>query len=428
MPVRHPAIPPRLACAGVAMLGLAAVAGASPALARSPSPAGTSVAAPAGGGRFVVTAQRTIELPDSRIISMSPDGAWLAIARPALGYQRGQLCVVAVATLADRACADLSGLGAGIRLEDVTWSPDGSHLAFGENALVTLKDGDLWLMDAATGGLTNLDDDGFDGSIPLTGVPAGTTITVPTSPAFSPDGATIAFSRTTFGADGISNTIASVPAAGGPVTDLRTVADQPGIAYFGIGWAPDGKQLYYSIQHQEKRDLGNGVWVMDADGSDARLLVGRYQDSYGPTVLQVSPDGSALLLQDPDAMGRFDGQLPVYAVADAASGRPVPLLPPGEHDLPVPLVGWAGFSPDGSALMLLLRGSDPDLQAWIREDPLGASPVDEPLLPDGLAAAGPIDRGIAPTWATNGTLLLTGAGAFETATLLTIEDRGAAAP
>jgi dipeptidyl aminopeptidase/acylaminoacyl peptidase len=113
--------------------------------------------APTAGLRLVE--QREIEIPDSRIISMSPDGRWIAAVRPGPRDRDGELCVFAVETLEERACASLSGLHAGIRLEDVTWSPDGEHLAFTERALISYIDGDLWLMDAANGELTNLDDE-----------------------------------------------------------------------------------------------------------------------------------------------------------------------------------------------------------------------------------------------------------------------------
>lgn len=400
-----------LVVAGMLPLGAAAVAAASPAPVAAAEP------------RFRVTDQRAIELPDSRIVSMSPDGRWLAVVRPALGYQRGRLCAVDVVTLEDRSCADLSGLGAGLRIEDVTWSPDGEHLAFGEVAFVNFRDGDLWLMDTATGALTNLDDDGFEGKIPLTDLPAGTSLTVPVSPAFSPDGTTIAFSRTTFDAAGRRNTISVVPVAGGPVTDLRTVAELPGIAYFGMAWTPDGRRIVHSFQSASRDDLANGIWVMDADGGEARLLVGRFQDTHGPAVLAMSPAGDSLLLWDPEALGRFQDGPPVYAVADLAHGTPMPLEPIGERAASGASVAWAGFSPDGSALMELHRGTDGDLQLWARLDPLSDVPIGEPLITEGLEMAGPVDRGIAPTWASNGTLLLTGGAAFDTATLLTIEDR-----
>jgi hypothetical protein len=44
-----------------------------------------------------------------------------------------------------------------------------------------------------------------------------------------------------------------------------------------------------------------------------------------------------------------------------------------------------------------------------------------PLIPDGLPSAGPTEYGIMPTWATNGTVLITGGGDLSRATLLTLE-------
>jgi dipeptidyl aminopeptidase/acylaminoacyl peptidase len=372
-----------------------------------------------------VVDQRAIEIPDARIISMSPDGHWLLAARPAGDFAVGELCVFAVDTLAERACGDLSVLGAGIRLEDVTWSSDSTRIAFSERGFVTFEDGDLWLMDAATGALSNLDDDGFSGRIPLlSGEWPDEPVTLPVNPAFSPDGTTIAFSRSIMdGPKSRRNVIATVPVTGGEVTELVTVADQIGIAYFGLAWAPDGSRIYFSVHQPKERDPGNGVWVVDAKGGDAQLLVGHYQDSYGPAVLQVSNDGETLLLQDPAAFGQFAPQFPIYATADTANGVPTPLVPLSPEIARGAVVAWAGLSPDGGSVLTLYRRSSPDLQAWARD--VGGS-VEVPLVPEGLPAAGPIERGLAPTWATNGTIFLTGAASYSTGTLLTIEGAGAA--
>src|SRR5262249_37810201 len=97
-------------------------------------------ATPGPTAEIGVAGPRAIELPDTRIISLSPDGRWLVAAKPATGYQRGQLCVYDVETLAQRACGDLSGLDSGLRVEDVVWSPDSSRLAFAEEAFKVLKD------------------------------------------------------------------------------------------------------------------------------------------------------------------------------------------------------------------------------------------------------------------------------------------------
>jgi hypothetical protein len=405
VPARSPLIPLSL----VAMAGLAlpaAAVGASPA----PSPAG---AVP----RLVELREITVE--DARLLSMSPDGTMLAAVRPAVGFQRGQLCTIDLATLTDRACAELGGLDVGIRLEDVTWSPDSSHLAFTGNAFQTFVDGDLWVMDAATGALTTLDDDGFAGSIPF-GEPEGSPVVVslPANPAFSPDGSTIAFSRTTWGTDTRANWISTVPADGGEVADLRRIADMPGVIYFGMAYAPDGGSIWFSFQSTERDDVRNGVWSMPVDGGSPRQVVGDYQDTMGPTILDVSPDGAWLLLQDPEALGRFNGELPLYAVADAAGESVTPLEPPAGAPLGS-FVAWAGFSPDSQWLLVLDRlSTDPRFGVRIRSVD---GTVEEVLVAEGIEMAGPVDRGIPLTWSANGTAFLTGAGQLDTGYLLTID-------
>jgi hypothetical protein len=403
---RSPFVPLALvAVAGLALPG--AAIGASPA----PS-SGTPVVP-----RLVELREITVE--GARLISMSPDGTMLAAVRPMVGYQRGQLCTVDLATLVDRACADLGGLDVGIRLEDVTWSPDSTRLAFTGNAFQTFVDGDLWVMDAATGALTTLDDDGFAGSIPF-GEPEGSPVVVslPANPAFSPDGATIAFSRTTWGTNTRANWIATVPADGGEVTDVRRIVDSPGFIYFGMAYAPDGASIWFSFQSSEREDVRNGVWTMPADGGTPRQVVGDYQDTMGPAILDVSPDGAWLLLQDPEVIGVFADRLPVYAVADAAGGTVTPLEPSGDAPLGSS-VGWAGFSPDSQWLLVLdRRSTDPQFQVRIRSVD---GTVDQVLVDQGIEMAGPVDRGIPMTWSTNGTAFLTGAGQLDTGYLLTIE-------
>ncbi len=64
------------------------------AIARPAVAAMTASPVPASAPRILD--QRTSELPDTRIISMSPDGRWVAGAQPAVGYQRGRLDVFVV--------------------------------------------------------------------------------------------------------------------------------------------------------------------------------------------------------------------------------------------------------------------------------------------------------------------------------------------
>ena len=111
--------------------------------------------------------QRVIEIADSQLLSLSPDGGSIVVTRPA-GPEPTELCIHDVATLAERACADVSDLDAGLWADSVVWSPDSEWLAFAELWPMFFVDGDLWLMDASTGALSNLLDDGYSGALGAT--------------------------------------------------------------------------------------------------------------------------------------------------------------------------------------------------------------------------------------------------------------------
>jgi Tol biopolymer transport system component len=193
--------------------------------------AGSAVAQEAtpacGGGR-------QIELPDRRILTYSPDGTMLATY--VQDRDKGdQLCIVDVATSKDKVCGDLSGIEAGLREEDVVWSPDSSKLAYSEESFQTFIDGDLWVMDAETGEVTNVADDGYNGKIPL-GEETGAAFSIDLLPAWRPDSAALAFSRTPYRNGHFrGNQIVEQPLDGSaPTTLLPVTVDEPGVVYFGM--------------------------------------------------------------------------------------------------------------------------------------------------------------------------------------------------
>ncbi len=361
---------------------------------------------------------RRIELPGTRILSMSPDGSSIAAVRPAVGYARGELCAFDVATLAERACASVADLGSTLRIEDVTWSPDGALLAYAANAFQTFRDGDLWLMDVATGEVRNLDDDGFEGSLPFGQDAPGQSITVDVAPTFTPDGRFVTFSRSTFqGGIRLGNDIASVPVEGGPPRHLTDVSEDIGIAYHGMAWAPDGSALFYSYHGTDPEDPRNGIWRVAADGSGARLLAGLTDPRIGaPAVTEMSPTGDRLLAWYPMSAMQLSGP-DALAIVDTGTGAVTPLaLDPSPS--PIAAIQMATFAPDGRSLLEVTIRTDPDHQVRVRDL---ASGVVSPLVAPGLPTAGPPQHGMMPTWATNGTALVTGGGDLSGATLLTLE-------
>jgi hypothetical protein len=367
---------------------------------------------------LAVASIREVTIPGTRLISMSPDGRLLVGVRPPTGGRRVELCVFDIVTLAEQSCADLSGLDAGLRLEDMAWSPDGRHLAFAERAFVVFRDGDLWLMDTDTGRLTNLDDDGFTGKLPVLGRSWGADVSIPVNPAFSPDGRTIAFSRTMV-RDGAldGNDIATVPVGGGEVTTLHRVSDEAGVVYFGIRWSPDGAAIHYSFGSRDRSSPSNGVWRLSLDGSGVRKVIAQPDVESGPpAIAQVASDGTSLVWY-PLLMGSFNPTRPPLGVVGVRGGPPEPVLAAAPRAPGEAMVYEATLSPDGAVLMTVERRVSPDHQVFVR--PVGGGPATA-LVPAGLSSSGQPGIGIMPTWASNGTAWISGGPRFDSGTLLSL--------
>src|SRR5579884_4035843 len=321
------------------ILGLSVLLVALPAAAQTPAPS-ASPGGPSAAGKPL----------GGRVIGLSPDGSAIAT----LSVDRKKLCVLAAATLAQRVCADLVAHQLDPKSEFISWSPDGTRLAIAEDAFVTLLDGDLWVMDARTGKLTDVTPDALHGK-PFLAVDGAVTGTnhVDVTPAWSPDGTMIAFSRSTF-VDGVprGNTLAVVPAAGGTVrTVLQVTSAEPGVLYYGIAWAPDGHTLYYSYMDVSSTNPVSGIYAVGVDGTHRRKLLGRSPTLGRPAIVQVNATGRTGLVLYPDALAGFSVRGPIYATLDLRTGKASPLSPPAGS----PQLSWvnlATFSPDGRSLLL----------------------------------------------------------------------------
>ena len=165
------------------------------------------------------------------------------------------------------------------------WSPDGSMLVYQQRDGATLKIGNLFVVDVATGEatqITDLDPEHYGWWF--------------LSPSFSPDGQTIIFHMPRGPNDGVSTRwdLWSVPVAGGePTLVVRN-------ASMGI-YAPDGGTLAYL-------DSPRGDWtssrlmVADVDGSDPRLLVQGDKVNFP----RWSPDGTTIAYTDADGIHVVD--------------------------------------------------------------------------------------------------------------------------
>lgn len=343
---------------------------------------------------------QAFEVEDGDPIGLSPDGTMYAAS-----IARTSLCVYATETQEELTCGSVEHLQAGIRIEDVVWSPDSTRLSFAENAFRYGEDGDLWVMDAASGEVTNLTDDGFEGSLFSFGNDEEEpTYAIDVAPAWTPDGQFITFSRSpVVNGERQGNDLAQVPAAGGEVEILATIPDgEPGSVYFAMGWGPSGETLYFSLTHLDSDHPDNGIWTYDkATGEIAPFAFGHDPDLGPLALLRVSPAGDRLLVWYPMSAGHLDSTEPILHLVDTATGAlSTPEMPVPEG---VPFVSTtsAAFSPDGQALLMVHPVGNRLFQVWVTELASG----EQQLLIDGLDDAW-LELGVMPSWGANGAVLL----------------------
>ncbi len=125
---------------------------------------------------------REFGVEDGRVVGLSPDGTKYAVYIP-----NTELCVFDAATLEQVSCASFENIRVRVRQDDIVWSPDSTRLAFAEQAFTFGDDGDLWVVDATTGELTNITDDGYSGGLFGFSEPLTATFSVDVAPAWTPD-------------------------------------------------------------------------------------------------------------------------------------------------------------------------------------------------------------------------------------------------
>jgi dipeptidyl aminopeptidase/acylaminoacyl peptidase len=208
------------------------------------------------------------------------------------------------------------------------------------------------VFEVATGRLTNLTDDGVTGSLfsPEGAQPLLTDL----FPAWSPDGQELAFARTVLEEDGgTTSGIFRVSATGGEPKPVAPLPEPGAFAIFPeLRWSADGNVIGYSLLMPNWDDPNNGLWVVEADGTNQRQLL---TDSKlaRPLLIDLSARGIAFIA-DADYLENPEGYTGhPFAVVDLATGEEDSLdaLPPpmwGSPRLPM-LV----FSPDGKLLLFV---------------------------------------------------------------------------
>ena len=155
----------------------------------------------------------------------------------------------------------------------LTWSPDGTTLAYHDGVCTTMGcHVSLWTVDVATGTTTRLTMGACD-----------------FAPAWSPDGDRIAFVRYV----GTASQVWSVAPDGSDlraVTPLFDAATNPLSDYISSpAWSPDGAVIAY--------ERGWDVWLVGADGANARPLLDDSSDAWRHSPVW-APDGSRLVVLD----------------------------------------------------------------------------------------------------------------------------------
>ena len=120
----------------------------------------------------------------------------------------------------------------------------------------------------------------------------------------------------------------------GPLEPERLTPDRPGESFVAPSWSPDGTQVAY--QHLGKGDARPKIYVMNADGTQARLVA---VDAATPVW---SPDGTEMAISNTETSHR--GFAIVSLTDELAPRQYVTTVP---ENVPEEYPVW---SPDGQRL------------------------------------------------------------------------------
>ena len=306
----------------------------------------------------VETTPYVTERGNWRVYALSPDGTMVIAAEPGAP----ELCTFAVPSGEEIACADLETADIALNPADIDWAPDSSGVVFAEMVFTYLQDGDLWFVDAQSGELENLTDDDFSGMLPFFDSESiDETIYADVSPAWSPDGSTIAFSRTTIdgGQEDTPSALWLLDVASGEARELALFdPTYPGALIWGMDWSPDSGTVYATAGFAGYRTEDNGVWAFDVESGEGEQLAGPSAEHEGasPSVLAVSPAGDALVISYPNFINAFPAaEHSGYALLDLTTGDVTPIEPGEEMSGELAVSVGPNFAPDGETLIFGVR-------------------------------------------------------------------------
>jgi len=163
---------------------------------------------------------------------------------------------------------------------------------------LTGDDSDLWVLDAVSGALTNLTDDGYIGSLFSLGDDANPTFSIDSSPAWTPDGRSVTFSSNKGGTFDLWT-----KRADGSTQAALQVHGTRGL--FNARWSPDGKWLIFRTDRSQR---GAGDLLGVRPGIDT-IAVPLAASRFAENAPDISPDGRWLAYSSNES-GEYD----VYVV------------------------------------------------------------------------------------------------------------------
>lgn len=255
---------------------------------------------------------------DGRVMALSPDGSRVA----GVGPDRS-VCVWS-ATGGDAVCSDPDldlPVGPAESPAAITWSPAGDRIAFQLDWVIEAQDSDIHVMDAASGDVIALTDDGYAGSL---FADAPHDLPLDAAPAWSPDGSEIAFVR--YVADDPPALMRIAADGGDPEMVIGLVGLPRFSVYMPLWWDADGV-ITFSVQPVDRDDPSAGIYRVGADGQGLEQVVASggdvtlaglsAQDVAGSTISLSADDGRRRFGSAADGGGLF--------TVDASDGEVAPL-------------------------------------------------------------------------------------------------------